>query len=83
MLYLFPEFVTGGFESGEVKVWLISHQSLITLRKPSNDASNGMSVPALQLLSEWAAHDSCILKSTCCLCMMQGTLTVVSRSVCD
>jgi hypothetical protein len=51
----------GGFESGDVKVWLISQQSLISLRKTSIDANSGMSIPALQLLSEWTAHDSCVL----------------------
>lgn len=55
------DLLVGGFESGEVKVWLISHQSLISLRKPSYDSSGGMSIPALQLLAEWNAHDSCVL----------------------
>lgn len=48
------DILVGGYETGEVKVWLISNSSILNLK--SSQQHDGLTVPPLQLLAEWNAH---------------------------
>jgi hypothetical protein len=48
------DVLVGGYETGEVKVWLIHHPSILNLKSPL--LQDGLTVPPLQLLAEWSAH---------------------------
>lgn len=48
------DILVGGYETGEVKVWLISNPSILNLK--NSQQHDGLSVPPLQLLAEWTAH---------------------------
>jgi len=57
------DILVGGYTNGDVKVWIVSFQSLTSLRFQERDfLLTGLAVPPLQLLSEWNAHGSAVLR---------------------
>lgn len=52
------DVLVGGYETGEVKVWLIYLPSIVNLK--SSHFQDGLTVPPLQLLAEWTAHVTAI-----------------------
>lgn len=52
------DVLIGGYETGEIKVWLIYLPSIINLK--STNLQDGLTVPPLQLLAEWTAHVTAI-----------------------
>ena len=48
------DILVGGYETGEVRVWLISNPSILNLK--NSQQQDGLTVPPLQLLAEWTAH---------------------------
>ena len=52
------DVLVGGYETGEVRVWLIYHPSILNLKTTLQQ--DGLTVPPLQLLAEWSAHTTAI-----------------------
>jgi len=50
----------GGYDSGEIRVWLISVSSINGIRSSQKEFISGISVPPIQLLSEWNGHESSV-----------------------
>mmetsp|Transcript_14488 Transcript_14488/g.27096 ORF Transcript_14488/g.27096 Transcript_14488/m.27096 type:complete len:1443 (-) Transcript_14488:197-4525(-) len=54
------EMLIGGYENGEIRIWIISMASINNIRVTQKETMSGMSVPPIQLLNEWTGHESSI-----------------------
>jgi hypothetical protein len=54
------ELLIGGYENGEIRIWIISMTSISNIRVTQKETMSGMSVPPIQLLNEWTGHESAI-----------------------
>lgn len=54
------ELLIGGYDNGEIRIWIVSMVSINNIRVTQKEIISGMSVPPIQLLNEWTGHDSAV-----------------------
>ena len=54
------ELLIGGYDNGEIRIWIVSMPSINNIRLTQKEIISGMSVPPIQLLNEWTGHDSSV-----------------------
>ena len=54
------DMLMGGYESGEIRIWIVSIPSINNIRISQAQVISGMAVPPIQLLNEWTVHESSV-----------------------